>query len=280
MYIQYRLSINKYELIMESARPDEDNKAILRGDYLDKTQEGFVMPTRDEIIKQFIFPDWQQGDILVISNSPLKHPKLQGDTLVEMTREEVCESGDLSVLEPGEVWEDGKIKTIPRPKGVDIQWEYPNWIEKAPQDEVKKAHCDLIIDYQTQVLEAGFLWTHQHTEGTKTHKQRVRQAIDIPTLETAISTLADARMLAEKKREAPMITTYPWSFDDLGEDVCDLTEDELRELRLVGAGLFAQAVYKTANILKAQTPNMALSLEQFLTELKKHTNISVLANKE
>lgn len=271
MYLQYR----NLKLIQSSGRPDSDNKDILDGKY-----DNSETPLSHEERMAKIFSDWRDGDILVIADQPLKHPKLQGDTLVEMTREEVCATGDLSVLDVGEVYQDGVIVKKEKPQGVDIQWEYPNWIEKAPQEEVKKAYCDLIIDYQTQVMEAGFLWTHQHPEGTKTHKQRVRQAIDIPTLETAISTPADARMLAKKLKQAPMIDKYPWSFDDLGEDVCELTEDELRELRLVGAGLFAQAVYKTANILKTQTPNMALSLDDFLTELKKHTNISVLANEE
>lgn len=269
MYLQYR----DLKLIQINNRPDQDNKDILDGKY-DNSET--PLSYNERMAK--IFSDWKQGDILVIADQPLKHPKKQGDTLVEMTREEVCESGDLSVLDIGEVYQDGKIIKKEKPKGVNIQWEYPNWIEKAPQDEVKKAYCDLVIDYQTQVMEAGFLWTHKHSEGTKTHKQRVRQAIDIPTLETAISTLADARAIAEKTKQAPMIDKYPWSFDDLGEDVCELTEDELRELRLVGAGLFAQAVYKTSTILKSQTPNMALTLDDFLTELKKHTNISVLAN--
>ncbi len=125
MYIQYR----NLQLIERSARTDEENEAILNGDYLDKSPkyeypEGyddsvdggflrpievpFVMPSKDEMMK-FIFSDWQKGDILVIADYPLKHPKLQGDTLVEMTREEICESGDLSILVDGEYFENGKI---------------------------------------------------------------------------------------------------------------------------------------------------------------------------
>lgn len=141
MYIHYRGT----KLITKSGRPDEDNEAILRGDYLDKTptytdereEIPFVMPSRDEMIKQFIFPNWQQGDILVIADQPLKYPKLQGDTLVEMTREEVCESGDLSVLVEGEVYQDGKIIYKAPPEDMlKSKWIYPDWIEQATEGEI------------------------------------------------------------------------------------------------------------------------------------------------
>lgn len=141
MYIHYRGT----KLITKSGRPDEVNEAILMGDYLDKsttyTEDGqeipFVMPTRDEMIKQFIFPDWQQGDILVIADQPLKYPKLQGDTLVEMTRDEVCESGDLSILTDGEVYQDGKITYKAPPEDMlKPKWIYPDWIEQATEDEI------------------------------------------------------------------------------------------------------------------------------------------------
>ena len=140
MYLHYR----ELKLIQVNNRPNEDNGMILRGDYLDKsltyTEDGqeipFIMPTRDEILKQFIFPDWQQGDILVIADQPLKHPKKQGDTLVEMTREEVCESGDLSVLDIGEVYQEGAIIKKEKPQGVKVEWIYPNWIETASDSEI------------------------------------------------------------------------------------------------------------------------------------------------
>lgn len=139
MFLQYR----DLKLIQTNNRPDEDNEAILRGDYLNKTptytEDGqeipFVMPTRDETLKLYIFPEWQVGDILVIANQPLKHPKLQGDTLIEMTREEICATGDLSVLGDGEVYQNGKIIYKEKPEGVKIEWIYPNWVETATLEE-------------------------------------------------------------------------------------------------------------------------------------------------
>lgn len=52
------------------------------------------------------------------------------------TREEtIIEDNRLDLLEPGEVFENGVIKTIPRPQGFRIEWEYPNWVEKATKNE-------------------------------------------------------------------------------------------------------------------------------------------------
>lgn len=162
MYLQYR----DLKLIEQSGRPDTDNEAILRGDYLDKTPQTtednqeipFVMPSRDEMMK-YIFSDWQVGDILVIADIPLRHPKLQGDTLVEMTREEVCKSGDLTILVDGEVFENGIVKTIPRPQGFRIEWEYPNWVEKATKNEQLEYLKQEILKNTRELLvykEVGF----------------------------------------------------------------------------------------------------------------------------
>lgn len=154
MYIQYR----NLQLIENSARTDEDNKRILNGDYLDKSQENFIMPSKDEMMK-FIFSDWQVGDILVIADYSLKHPKKQGDTLVEMTREEICESGDLSILIDGEIYENGVIKTIPRPQGIKIEWQYPNWVETATLEEQLEYYKQEILKNTKEMLvykEVGF----------------------------------------------------------------------------------------------------------------------------
>lgn len=221
------------------------------------------------------YPTWDIKTMYA-TDTKFNRPILIEGAIREMTKLEICQSGDLSVLIDGEVFEDNQIKVIPKPQGLNVVWEYPQWIEKSTPEEVKKAYCDLIIGYQNTVMEAGFLWTHQHDDGiTKTHIQRARDT-DILKLETAISTLADARMIAEKKKQVPMITKFPWHFDDLGEDICPLIEDELRELRIIGGGVFGTAVYETCGILKNQEPKLDLSLKDFLNELSKHTTISAL----
>ena len=185
MYIQYR----NLKLLEQSGRPDLDNEAILNGDYLSKTpqrtEEGqeipFVMPSRDEMMK-FIFSDWQKGDILVIADSPLQHPKLQGDTLVEMTREEVCESGDLSVLVDGEIYENGVIKTIPRIDGIKVEWQYPNWVETATLEEQLEFYKQQILNTTRELLiykESGFVNVELESKLKKLTEKHNNIAYDI-----------------------------------------------------------------------------------------------------
>lgn len=187
---------------------------------------------------------------------------------------------DESLLKDGDYIQDGKLITVEYDEKLGYlkrAWNKGThiWYESATEEEVKIAYYDLIIKYQNQVMEAGFLWTHQHDGESKTHIQRVRDT-DILKLETAISTLVDSRTIVEAQKTTPVITTYLWHFDDLGEDICELAETELRELRLVGGGVFADAVYETCKILKQIEPNLNITLEDFLTELKKHTSISAL----
>lgn len=235
-----------------------------------------------DIIENANYEDYIGDANYIVTDKLLCNPIIDPITMEarEATREELCGLGKLDILENGEVYADGKITYKAPPKEMlKPKWEYPNWVEKAPQDEVKKAYCDLIIDYQTQVLEAGFLWTHTQDRVVKVHNQRARDT-DMVKLGTSISTLEDAKAIALRTKQAPMVNTITWHFDDLGEDVAQLTEDELKELRLIGVGLFGNAVYDATKVLKEKEPNMNLTLEEFLTELKKHTNISVLANKE
>lgn len=190
---------------------------------------------------------------------------------------------DESLLKDGDYLQNGELITVEYDENLGYlkrAWNKTEhvWYESATEEEVKIAYCDLIIKYQNQVMEAGFLWTHQHDGESKTHIQRVRDT-DILKLETAISTLVDSRTIVETQKTTPVITTYPWHFDDLGEDICELAETELRELRLVGGGLFADAVYETCKILKQKEPNLNITLDDFLTELEKYTNISALLNK-
>ena len=171
MYLQYR----NLKLIEISGRPDNINKKILNGDYLDKSTKykypenygdemdgtflqpikiPFEMPSRDEMMK-YVFSDWQVGDILVIADSPLKYPKVQGDTLIEMTLyeayqnglyelkyNEVIYKGDILVLEQGQyVDEKGILQTVPKPEGTRVEWNWKihEWEEKATNLEIVQA---------------------------------------------------------------------------------------------------------------------------------------------
>lgn len=133
MFQQYRYIENKYILIESSSREDIINQSILDGEYdLDKEN-----PLSKEERLKLIFSDWQNEDILVISDFVLQYPKLSGDTLIEMTREEICKSGDLSILRDGEIWQDGVIIYKELPKDMlKPKWVYPEWVESATQDEI------------------------------------------------------------------------------------------------------------------------------------------------
>ena len=76
------------------------------------------------------------NDDCYASTVKFNRPIWDNGTVREMTREEICESGDLSVLNDGEVWEDNEIKVIPRPDGLKIEWIYPNWLETATDSEI------------------------------------------------------------------------------------------------------------------------------------------------
>ncbi len=157
MYLQYR----NLKLIEISGRPDEDNEKILEGDYLNKSPKKletgeeipFEIPSRDEMMK-YIFSDWQVGDILVIADNPLKYPKVQGDTLVEMTLyeayqnklyelkyNEVIYKDDILVLEAGQYIKDNEVITVPKIEGVKVEWDWVNhiWEDKATNLEVVQA---------------------------------------------------------------------------------------------------------------------------------------------
>lgn len=171
MYLQYRNNRGTYELILANNRPDSDNEAILRGDYLDKTptydDEGheipFEMPSREQLLKECIFPDWQEGDILVVAPEPLKHPKWSDElqTLVEMTKEEVCSSGDLTVLGIGEKFQDGHIVQVPNTSTEYLRYTWDRetftWKLITTREELQQAKTNLILQHNKKRKEISAL---------------------------------------------------------------------------------------------------------------------------
>lgn len=266
MFLQYR----DLKLIQTNNRPDEDNEAILRGDYLNKTptytEDGqeipFVMPTRDEMLKLYIFPEWQVGDILVIANQPLKHPKLQGDTLVEMTREEVCASGDLSVLDVGEVYQDGTIIKKEKPKGVKIEWEYPNWVEKATEEEITTYIGNLVTDLLYEALEIGCEVTvkgEKHQQSLDDNKRK--------SLNERVSGFNLAEELGTP------ISQVAWPFKDDGTDTVVMSVDDFKQMTLYCLG-YGEKCYLAAELLKAKR-KVDSTLDDFYAELANVDTISL-----
>lgn len=119
----------------------------------------------DEDIKKYlnsnIFVDCPNlnNDNTVVSEVLFNKPTWTGIELREMTREEVCEGGDLSVLFDGEIYENGVIKTIERPQGVKIEWQYPQWVEIATLEEQLEYYKQQILNTTRELLiykESGF----------------------------------------------------------------------------------------------------------------------------
>lgn len=251
MYLQYR----DLKLIQTSGRPDKDNEDILDGKC---DNSGTPLSYEERIAK--IFSDWQQGDILVIADQPLKHPKIQGGTLVEMTREEVCESGDLSVLNDGEVWENNEIKVIPKLDGLKIEWIYPNWVETASSEEKKEKYYSLINEYKSEILDTGY--TYVDIEG-KEHQQKCRDK-DLALLGNCISAHEDIATFSSEELKTA------WAFND--GDILELNLSELKKLRLQGA-MFVQTVFNVEAILKGLDSNIKLTKNDFIELINENSNV-------
>ncbi|MGY0393961.1 hypothetical protein [Fusobacterium sp. SYSU M8A802] len=67
----------------------------------------------DEFIgrEKSCYPEWNE-EYMICSKSKLLNPIFKDDTIRDMTREEICNTGDLSVLFDGEYFEAGKIIKI------------------------------------------------------------------------------------------------------------------------------------------------------------------------
>lgn len=237
MHLQYR----DLKLIQTSGRPDEDNKDILDGKY-DNSET--PLSYKERMAK--IFSDWRDGDILVIADQPLKRPKKQGGTLVEMTREEVCATGELSVLDVGEVYQDGKIiKKEPSDDLFSPKWEYPNWVESMSQKEQEDYRNKLIDTLKAELLEDGFIYNDK----TKTsHQQKCRDK-DLSYLGNAVASMTDAS-----------IPTMKWYFNN--GDMLELSLEDMKSLRANGA-IFLSTVFGIEAQMKAEKPTKNITLEMF-----------------
>lgn len=158
MYLQYRKNENKHELIQQNNRPDADNNDIMAGKY-----DNSEIELSNEERLMMIFDDWQEGDILVVAPEPLKHPKWSDElqTLVEMTKEEVCSSGDLTVLGIGEKFQDGHIVQVPNPSTEYLRYTWDRetftWKLITTREELQQAKTNLILQHNKKRKEISAL---------------------------------------------------------------------------------------------------------------------------
>lgn len=158
MYLQYRKDESKYELIQQNNRPDTDNNDIIAGKF-----DNSISELSNEERLTMIFDDWQEGDILVVAPEPLKHPKWSDElqTLVEMTKEEVCSSGDLTVLGIGEKFQDGHIVQVPNPSTEYLRYTWDRetftWKLITTREELQQAKTNLILQHNKKRKEISAL---------------------------------------------------------------------------------------------------------------------------
>lgn len=261
MYLQYR----DLKLIQISGRLDDDNNDIMNGVY-DNSEQPL---TREERLKM-IFSDWQNGDILVIADSPLKYPKKQGNTLVEMTKLEICQLlGDLTVLQEGEVFEDNKIKIIPKPDDIfELKWKYPNWIEGMSLEERTKEYHSMIDEIKSKLLELGYLFRGKRQKVRDNDKSWLSlriQDMTIQAIKNKQITL-EHELLVEKEE----LSKEGWVIDTgdvVFYDVFDLIE------MLNNGSEWSSALFAAEQILKAKEPNKLITINDFRTEIGKLTSI-------
>lgn len=251
MYQQYRKTNgNICELIDISGRFDEENQKII-AHYTNAKM------TYNDILKTYIFPNWEDGDILFINNFSIVKPIFDSDKNIirEMTREEVCESGDLSVLDIGEVHQEGAIIKKEKPNGVKIEWIYPNWIETASDDEITEYIGKNITKLLYEVLSIGCEVTvsgEKHQQSLSDEKRK------------ALNERISGFKLAEELGSP--ITHVAWPFKNDGTDTVVMTTDKFKQLALTCLD-FGDKCYIAAELLKAKR-NINTTLEDFYSELE------------
>lgn len=81
-----------------------------------------------------LYPKWQTKWYL--SEVKYNYPKLENGNLVEKTQEELKLEGIIP-LQDGEVIINNELVVKPKPNGVKIEWQSPNWVETATQEEIQ-----------------------------------------------------------------------------------------------------------------------------------------------
>jgi len=215
--------------------------------------------TREEINQYFdgnVFidhPELNPQDYIVLDeNNDFTHPTY--DEELQAIREMTYDETKLLEVEPlidGEYIEDGKLITVEYDEKLGYlkkAWnkETHIWYEGATEDELKTEYFRLINLYKATVFPGPYKWTDKLGE---VHYQHSRPDKDVGLLETTISYL-------ERHPEDIML----WQFSD--EDEYPLTLEEAHSLQDAGV-IYTDALFEAERKLKAETPNVKLTLEEF-----------------
>lgn len=86
------------------------------------------------------------------TNDFFSNPKIQDGCIVDKSVEDLKIEGIIP-LEDGEVILEQKVVVIPKPNGYKIQWESPNWVEKATEEEIEEIEFNASVSFYNSELE-------------------------------------------------------------------------------------------------------------------------------
>lgn len=167
----------------------------------------------------------------------------------------------VSLLEGQYVEADEVITVHLSKKIVKPKWnkELHIWQEEATQEEIKEHYFDMINKFKTEILQVGFDFN--------SHQQKCREK-DLALLGNAIAANEDAQPFAT-------IPVTHWSFND--HNVIEMSLDELKKLRIDGA-TFVQAIFTIEAQLKASSPNVQFTKQDFISKINKISEVKCYEN--
>lgn len=209
---------------------------------------------------QGCYPNWNPSS-MIASEVKYEHPCMdQSGELREKTREERIAEGEEELLQDGEYVEGGKIITVPAPENLLKKvWDNitRSWREGAEENEISNHYKNLINTYKAEILENGFDFNG--------HQQKCREK-DLALLGNAVSALDDMQTFNISTEEHGI----NWAFND--NDIVNMTETELRRMRIAGAE-FINNVYGVEATLKAAEPNILLKKEDFMSKIDELSDV-------
>lgn len=162
------------------------------------------------------FESWN-SETMIATDVYIAYPILDNKQIREKTiLEKLKLDNKLELLLPGEVFEDGVIKTIPKPTGVKIEWEYPNWIETAtdldtinaqyaeyePLDRpsvLEEMGTELATEVKTMLIQLREM-KYQITQASKSRRSRRSvSAVELPKPSESLIQFKDRFNMINKK---------------------------------------------------------------------------------
>ncbi|MFR4480080.1 MAG: hypothetical protein ACLUBL_13150 [Fusobacterium sp.] len=199
------------------------------------------------------YPEWQSS--FYATQNKYSNPIISDGVLREKTREElVLIDNKLELLQDGKYIEQGKIIIVPAPGNLlKKKWDKTAhvWGEGATVEELKEYYFNKINTYKAEILEVGFDFNG--------HQQKCREK-DLALLSNAVSALDDMQTFKVIVEEHQI----NWAFND--NDIVNMTETDLRELRMSGA-IFINTVYGVEAQLKASEANILLEKQDFIKKV-------------